>query len=95
MKKQFRIIKEGYANEYGDIEKYKYYIEEYHPIFWLFHLIPLPISYWTEIKAGPFGEYAARLKFDTFKEAELFVKTILEKNKPRLTTVKTVVKETT
>ena len=93
MKKQFRIIKEGYANEYGDIGSIKYYIEEYHPIFWLFYFIPLPIPYWTEIKDGPWGSHSSRLKFDTFEEANLFIKTILEKNKPRSTTVKTVVKE--
>ena len=90
-KKRFKIIKEGYANEYGDIENYKYYIEEYHPIFWLFYFIPLPIPYWTEIKDGPWDSHSSRLKFDTFEEANLFITTILEKNKPRSTTIKTVV----
>ncbi len=93
MKKRFRIIKQGYANEYGDVEKYKYYIEKYHPIFWLFDFIPLPIPYWTEIKDGPYGRYSNTLKFDTSKEAELFIKTILEKNKPRSTSVTIVEKE--
>ncbi len=45
MKKRFRIIKEGYADKYGDVNKFHYYIKEYKPIFWLFYLIPLPISH--------------------------------------------------
>lgn len=94
MKKQFRIIKEGYVNEYGDIKSITYYIKEYKPIFWLFWLLPLPIPHWGYIKDGPdSSEYSSPLKFDTFEEADLFVKTILEKNKPRSTTIKTVVKE--
>jgi len=93
MKKRFRIIKQGYADEYGDVKNYKYYIEEYHPIFWLFSFIPLPIPYFTEIKDGPYGRYSSRLKFDTFNEAELFIEAVLEKNKPRSTTVSIVEKE--
>ena len=94
MKKRFRIIKEEYANCVGDIQEIKYYIKEYKPIFWLFWLIPLPIPHWKYIKDGPdSSEYSSPLKFNTFEEAELFVKTILERNKPRFKYIKTVVKE--
>jgi hypothetical protein len=94
MKKRFRIIKEGYANYAGDMKEIKYYIKEYEYIFWLFWLIPLPIPHWKYIKDGPENnDYSSPLKFDTFEEAELFVKTILERNKPRSTSVTIVEKE--
>ena len=80
MKKRFKIIKEGYADKYGDVNKFYYYIKEYKPIFWLFYLIPLPIPH----------SKCIDVRFDTFKDAELFTETVLERNKPRSKVISTI-----
>jgi hypothetical protein len=92
MKKRFRIIKEGYADKYGDVRKFYYYIKEYKSIFWLFYLIPLPIPHgkWITDDNGPWKN---RIQFNTFNDAELFTKTVLERNKPRSKVISTIEKE--
>jgi hypothetical protein len=92
MKKRFRIIKEGYADKYGDVNKFHYYIKEYKLIFWLFYLIPLPISYGKWINDGN-KPWTSRIRFNTFKDAELFTETVLERNKPRSKVISTIEKE--
>ena len=89
MKTKYRIMKTYWANEYGDQEKIQYYIQEQK--IWFVFIIPLPIPHWVNIKEDNY--FNNILKFDTLKEAELFIENILKRNKPRLITIETPIKQ--
>jgi len=89
MKTKYRIMKTYWANEYGDQEKIQYYIQEQK--MWFIFIIPLPIPHWVNIKEDNY--FNNILKFDTLKEAELFIENVLKRNKPRLITVETPIKQ--
>jgi hypothetical protein len=82
-------MKTYWANEYGDQEKIQYYIQEQK--MWFVFIIPLPIPHWVDIKED--NLFNNILKFDTLKEAELFIENVLKRNKPRLITIKTPIKQ--
>jgi hypothetical protein len=82
-------MKTYWANEYGDQEKIQYYIQEQK--IWFVFIIPLPIPHWVNIKEDNY--FNNILKFDTLKEAELFIENILKRNKPRLITIETPIKQ--
>jgi hypothetical protein len=87
MKTKYRIIKTYWANEYGDQEKIQYYIQEQKMWF----VFTLPIPHWVNIKEDNYQNNA--LNLDTLQDAELFIETVLKRNKPRLTTVETPIKQ--
>ena len=89
MKTKYRIIKTYWAKEYGDQEKIQYYIQEQQ--MWFIFIIPLPMSHWVDIKEDNYHNNV--LKFDTLQDTELFIEAILKRNKPRLTTVETPIKQ--
>ena len=77
MKTKYRIMKTYWANEYGDHQHTQYYIQEQK--IWFMFIIPLPIPHWVDIKQTNYSD--SSLKFDTLKEAELFIGDYLEEYK--------------
>ena len=85
MKKQFRIIEESWANEYGDKEDTKFFIQHCNLLF------GLPITNWKSIKSSHYPGRGDKLYFHSSDEAQIFIKTVLEKNKPRLQRVRSII----
>ena len=70
-KRSYRIVKEEWANEYGEYERMKYIVQMQKRFLWIF-------PWWHTINDG-----ASELTFDSPDIAETFIKEVLATNKIR------------